>query len=183
MVSVLRSYFGSIHRACIEKATFVWSPEIAETGVYISDEFNWDLNAVNVRPALIVSLEDFTVTNQASTIGRRGVSGQDPNTGAFSVSSLDVGGFSIQCISKNKLECWSLAWEVKVFLQSYAHEIGKAYRFSEIEVSGVRKPVPLNEGSGYMTSVVGVQFKIVTTFQISKESLPATTFELAVEVS
>ena len=183
MVSLLRTYFGSTQRACLEKATFLWSPDDGSSGVYISDEFNWDLKSVGIRPALIVSLEDFSVTDQAATLGRKGVSGQDLETGAFNISSKDIGGFSIQCIAKSKLECWSLAWEVRVFIQSYAHEIGKAYRYSDISVSGIRKPVPLEGSVGYLVAVVGIPFKVVSTFQIVKESLPATTFDLNVEES
>lgn len=183
-VDLLRTYFGSVHRSCLERGDFLWNEDPNVSHLYIADEFNWDLANVGSRPALVVEVGDVESHGSASTIGRSGLSGMTPS-GGFRISHLDRYSVTVQCIARNKLECWSLAWETKTFLQSFAHEIGRAYRFSDLRVLGVRKPAPVQSDAnkGYMSSSVGVSFNVSTTSSVETESLPATNFGLDVKPS
>lgn len=171
MVSVMRQYFGSSERISIETATFLWDRDQSKSEIYISDEFNWDLENVGVRPALIVGLGSFSALEAIPTLGRSGLVGYNSETGRFSFGGVGRGSFEIQCVAKQKLECWSLAWEVKMMLQSYATVIQDIYGLRGLDVAGVSKPQKIQEADGYMSAAVTVNFNMVDAWSLRMENL------------
>jgi hypothetical protein len=184
MVDVLRTYFGSTHRSTMEKASFLWNERKEVSFLSIEDEFNWNWDDVGSKPALIVALDDLIVGDGSRTIGRNGLSSYLPDSGGSRMSSRESGGFTIQCVARHKLESWSLAWEVKTFLQNYAYEIGRTYRFGSLNVAGIRKPAQVSHGGvDYMAAAVGVAFHLTSSFSVEREGLPATHMSLNVEAT
>ena len=172
MVSLMKQYFGSEERIALEKSTFLWDPDESKSKVYIDDEFNWSLSKVGLRPAIIVGLKDYSNLQDIPSVGRSGMIGYDPVTGNAVYGSVDSSGYDIQCIAKQKLECWSLAWEVKTLLQRYAFEIRKTYRFDHFRVEGIGKPTRISQQEDHLVATVGVSYRIVETWGIQAEKLP-----------
>jgi hypothetical protein len=178
MVALMKQYFGSSERIAIEKNTFLWNEDEGLNKVYIDDEFNWSLSKVGLRPAIIVALKDYSNLQDIPSVGRSGMIGYDSKTGSAVYGSIDTCGYDIQCIAKQKLECWSLAWEVKTLLQSYAYEIRKTYRFDHFRVEGIGKPTRLTQQEDHMVATVGVSYRIVETWGIQAEKLPLQSISL-----
>lgn len=171
MVSMLKQYFGSDERIALERGTFRWSDKVADSQIYISDDFNWDFENVGQRPAIIVEIAGMDSLKDIPTIGRSGLSGYDPGNDSYIFSSIDNGSMALRVIAGHKLECWALAWEAKMFLHSYADAIRDTYRFKTFGVSKVDPPRPMSEYKEYKFSTVHVPFSMIDAWAIKRENL------------
>lgn len=176
-VSMMKQYFGSQERICLEKGTFFWSKDREKSQVYIDDDFNWNFQNVGKRPAIIVELGGFDSVEEIPTLGRSGLISHNPETGDFNFAAIEKGNLLFRCIARQKLECWALAWEVKMFLQSYADPIRETYGFKKFSVSGVDAPQKLEEYQEYKVSTVKLPFSMIDAWAITRENLKVQTID------
>lgn len=176
-VSMLKQYFGMPERICLDKATFVWNPKVEDSQVYIDDDFNWNFQNVGQRPAIIVELQGFDNIEEIPTLGRSGLISHNPGTDTFNFASIEKGSLMFRCIAKQKLECWALAWEVKMFLQSYADGIKETYGFKTFRVSGVDAPQKMEEYDEYKVATVKLPFSMIDAWAIRRENLKVQTID------
>lgn len=177
MVSLMKQYFGSKERIALEKATFLWDKSAEKSEVYISDEFNWDFREVGSRPAIIVELGDFSSIEEIPTLGKSGLIGYDPKADSLAFAAIENGTFSFRCVAKQKLEAWSLSWEVKTLLQSYAEIISAEYDFQKFRVASVTRPQKMEEADEYKVSTVSVAFNMIDAWALTMENLKVQTID------
>ena len=171
VVSMLRQYFGSPDRIALERGTFLWDEGPQNSKVYISDDLNWDFENVGSRPALIVELANMNSIEEVPTIGRSGLTNYDPTEGTYNFSTIEQGVLLVRAIATQKLECWALTWEAKLFLQSYADALRDTYGFKTFRVGGVDAPVPLPEAKEYKVATIQIPFSMIDSWAIKRENL------------
>lgn len=171
MVSMLRQYFGSADRIALERGTFLWDSKNINSQVYIADDFNWDFENVGQRPALITEISGITNIQEIPTLGRSGLASFDPTTATYNFASIEQGTLLVRAIATSKHECWALAWEAKMFLQSYADALRETYGFKTFHVSKVDPPTPLQEYKEYKVATIHVPFSVIDAWAIQRETL------------
>jgi hypothetical protein len=171
MVSMLRQYFGSKDRIALERGTFLWDEQPSKSQVYIADDFSWDFENVGQRPALIAEISTMNNIQEVPTLGRSGLMSFDPEASTYNFASIEQGTLLVRAIATQKLECWALAWEAKMFLQSYADCLRETYGFKTFTVSKVDPPVRMPEYKEYKVSTVHVPFSMIDAWAIRRENL------------
>jgi hypothetical protein len=171
MISMLQQYFGSDERIALERGTFKWRRVVKDSEVYIADDFNWDFENVGQRPALIVELAGMNQIKEIPTIGQSGLINYNPRTGVYTFATIEEGTLLVRVIGKTKLETWGLAWEAKLFLQTYADALRETYNFKTFRVSKVDPPVPLKEYTEYKAATIHVPFSMIDAWGIRRENL------------
>lgn len=172
-VSVLRQWFGSPERVVMDKAKFLWNPDLARSSIFIATDYPWNLDGVNGKPGIFV--EHGNVVDQpihSLGTGKGNVVGIDNKTGAMTMANSLSADVSMRCLCLSNLEAWSLAFEVKTLFETFARAISVEYGFNSLITRGVIKPTPIKEYGDYMAATATVNYTIMSTWTVMPEALP-----------
>lgn len=172
MVSILRQYFGSPERITLEKAQLLWDEDIAKTQVQIDVVDNLKFAETGKRPAMLVDFE--TQQFPQDVIGD--VHDYSGGTGTVEMFNRNVGAFLLECWAIKKLEAYSIADEIRYFLQAYRAPIADAYGFNMLRVTQVAKAVKYRQFDDYWVARVIVSYEQNEHWGVGIESLKVSNF-------
>lgn len=179
MVSLLRQYFGQDDRITLDKARFLWTADRTQSEVQIDTVDNLKFDETGKKPAMLVDFEAQQFPKDV--LGDHEGYQVD---GTQMMFNRNVGSFLIECWALKKLESYSMADEIRYFLQGYRHPIAKTYRFNTLRVSQVAKAVKYRQFDDYWISRVVVEYEQSEEWGVGIESLKVSRFALALnEVS
>lgn len=101
-VEFLQILFGS--RA---EGSYHYDSDDTKTEIQIADAYSTSLDAINLRPAIIVTRGP--ISSQGLGLGNAGIESVDMHTRATTFSDLLVGSISIACFSKQAVEAEQIA--------------------------------------------------------------------------
>lgn len=174
MVSVLRQYFGQPDRITIEKATLLWDADITKSKVQIDTVDNLKFDETGKRPAILVDFE--TQQFPRDVIGDRQDYQQD---GVWQMFNRNTGAFLLECWGLKKLESYSIADEIRYFLQAYRHQIAETYGFNTLRIAQVMKAVKYRQFDDYWVSRAVVEYEQNEHWGVGIESLKVSHFSMA----
>jgi len=168
-VSALKQYFGTTDRISLSPDQYLWTNDPATSKLFIAEDYNTNFKVIGQRPALIVGVENFEYP--VFTTAQQNLESYNPVTGTMNFAQPVNGGWTIHILSPSHLECWSLAYEVKAFFQSYSLIMIKNFNFHRILCTAIRKPQQEEEYQKTYHAVVMVQFNFVDYWGITLEAL------------
>lgn len=168
-VAVLRQHFGCPERITLSGPNkFLWTPD-DKSEVWIAEAYHFDLTTVGQRPAIIVELE--TQQYPQLSTAPLNVESFNPKTGTLNYVAPVNGGWTLHVLSPNYLECWSLAFEVRSFMQTYGPVISKQHGIDRWLVTGLTKPVKEKDYGDRYRSTVFVQHNFLDAWGLTLEAL------------
>lgn len=178
MLELLRQYFGNDERITLEKGTLLWKPDITESKLQIDTVDNVKFDETNKFPKMLVDVD----TQEFPEDVIQDMAGYQPD-GTINYYNRNQSVFLIECWDLKKLAVAAMADEVRYFLQAYRHVICARYGFIKLRVKTFMKPVKYEKYDDYWVGRVAVTFEIAEEWGTTKESLEATHFSLALNVS
>lgn len=177
-MTLLKQHFGNPDRLSLDKASFLYTDDTKDekSGLYIGYRDNLDFETVSKRPAIIVDLGDLQFPRDA--VGD--LIGYVKETGAVNFQDRTIGAWNFTCLSDKPLEAWSLAGEIKFFIQTYRRFIARVYCMDDIRVmsiGGYQRFQEYKDQSGVRVSV-GMNFQ--QNFGISVESLKVSAVDIQI---
>lgn len=174
MVSILRQYFGGTDRITLEKAQLLWSENATESKVQIDVVDNLKFAETGKRPAMLV---DFDVQNFPHDV-LGDMQDYTGTSGTIEMFNRSIGAFVVECWALKKLEAYSIADEIRYFLQAYRTPIAAAYGFNLLRVAKIEKAVKYHQFDDYWVSRVVIQYEQNEHWGVGQESLKVSNFGL-----
>lgn len=179
MVSVLRQYFGSEDRMSLQRSSLKWDRDPNVSKVFIDAEDNQDFRDGDTGPRLLVDLENQGFPRDS--IGDR--NDYDPLSGQENFTMRMESAYLIEAWSNKKLEAWTMADEVRIFIHTYRMVIAHQYGFNFLRPSQVVKPVKSRVYEDYWISRIIVSFDISDNWGAMQEQLKAGPITLDLQAS
>lgn len=174
MVSILRQYFGSADRMTLEKGSLLWDPDVTKSKVVIDTADNLKFQEGDKFPKFSVELENQTFPKDVigDMVNYNGL------TGDVEYNIRVESAFLVQVWAHNRLECWNMMDELRVFLSSFCWNISACYGFQKFRPIQVNKPVKSQLHDDYWIGRVIIEFSVDESWAIGKESLEASAFNV-----
>lgn len=175
LVGILRQYFGQDDRITLEKAKLIWDEDRTKSMVQIDTVDNLKFEESGKKPAILVDFE-------AQQFPRDVIGDMQDYTGTegrMEMMNRNVGAMLIECWALKKMESYSIADEIRYFLQAYRHPIAKAYGFNTLRVAQVAKAVKYRQFDDYWITRAVIEFEQIEQWGVGIESLKVSKFGLA----
>lgn len=166
-VSILKQFFSTSPRMSLETSQYLWTPDPAESQVWISEEFSADRKIVGKRPSILVIFGD----QQYPTVTLGDLSSFNSETSTSHTFNLVNGQVSFRCISENMLSSLELATEVRYFLSSFRQSIQDTFCLDRVRPISTSKAQKIEEYKEYWATDVNCEIIYQESFGTTQEAL------------
>lgn len=136
-------------------ASFVWKPEIKQTGLVITQVGAWVKAAQEARPTLLVKPNDWDFQGMGVGDKHHGGMGSDVHE---RFSRFVMGSHTIMCLSREPEECSHLAWEVALHLMHFQPVLMKELQLLRFGLAKIAAPGKLKEATDTFACPVTVVY-------------------------
>ncbi len=178
MVSILQQYFKQDDRIVLEKATLLWQSDITTTQVQIDVADNIKFVQGQKYPKISVDVGDQDFPEDV----KGDFNGYQAN-GQVNYWNMMKSDFLIECYGLKKLECRTIADEVRYFLQGFRHPIMQTYGLEKLRVQKSSRPIKVPLQDDYWKSALLVEFQAQEVWGTTQESLRLSAARLNLKTS
>ena len=175
LLQLIRGQFASVSNILEPQLKqYIWTDDIRKTPIIIIPTWQWTLQSLQKRPAIVIRRNAVQYTRIALGDGAAVVGETDmdklPVNAPATYSEQAAGSHTIVCISELPAAAELLALEVSSRLRQYQPRIRSELGLNRLHISAVGPVAKLEESSEYFAVEVNVDYVYIEAWELPSDA-------------